>query len=113
MFRYDAKAFSGLPRAKFIQALAKQGVAASSGYTRLNTSAHVLALADNPHYQRIYGKTALKAWIERNACPVNDVLVEEALWLPQTKLLTDRTEMERIASVIADVQNRSGDLVRT
>jgi len=112
MFRYDAKAFSGLPRAKFIQALAKQGVAVSSGYTRLNTSAHVLALADNPHYQRIYGKTALKAWIERNACPVNDVLVEEALWLPQTKLLTDRSEMERIATVIADVQKRSGDLAR-
>ncbi|MEI8090116.1 MAG: DegT/DnrJ/EryC1/StrS family aminotransferase [Opitutaceae bacterium] len=113
MFRYDAKAFSGLPRAKFIQALAKQGVSVSSGYTRLNTSAHVLALADNPHYQRIYGKTALKAWIERNACPVNDLLVEEALWLPQTKLLSDRSEMERIATVIADIQKRSGDLVRT
>ena len=112
MFRYDAKAFSGLPRAKFIQALAKQGVAVSSGYTRLNSSAHVLALAENPHYQRIYGKSALKTWIERNACPVNDRLVEEALWLPQTKLLTDRAEMERIASVIADVQKRSGDLAR-
>ena len=113
MFRYDARAFSGLPRAKFIQALAKQGVAVSSGYARLNTSAHVLALAENPHYQRIYGKTALKHWLERNACPVNDRLVEEALWLPQTKLLTDRAEMERIASVIADVQKRAGDLARS
>jgi dTDP-4-amino-4,6-dideoxygalactose transaminase len=113
MFRYEARAFSGLPRAKFIQALAKQGVAVSSGYARLNTSAHVLALAENPHYQRIYGKTALKHWLERNACPVNDRLVEEALWLPQTKLLTDRAEMERIASVIADVQKRAGDLARS
>lgn len=113
MFRYEARAFSGLTRAKFIQALAKQGVAVSSGYARLNTSAHVLALAENPHYQRIYGKTALKHWLERNACPVNDRLVEEALWLPQTKLLTDRAEMERIASVIADVQKRAGDLARS
>jgi hypothetical protein len=44
---------------------------------------------------------------------VNDRLVEEALWLPQTKLLTDRAEMERIASVIADVQKRAGDLARS
>ena len=112
MFRYDAKAFSGLPRAKFIQALAKQGVGVSSGYTSLNRSAHVLALAENPHYQRIYGKTALKQWVERNRCPVNDQIVEEALWLPQTKLLTNRTEMERIATSIADIQHRAGDLMR-
>jgi hypothetical protein len=43
---------------------------------------------------------------------MNDRLVEEALWLPQAKLLTDRSEMERIATVIADIQKRSGDLAR-
>lgn len=112
MFRYDASQFSGLTRAKFLQALAKEGVAANSGYTSLNTSAHVKALANNPHYQRIYGKDRMAAWADRNQCPVNDKLVEEAVWLGQTKLLQSRTEMERIAGVVASIKKRSGELAR-
>ena len=113
MFRYDATKFAGLPRAKFLQALAKEGVAASSGYTALNTTAHVRALADNPHYQRIYGQDAMARYVERNQCPVNDRLVEEAVWLSQTKLLMSRDEMARIAGAVASVQKRAGDLART
>ncbi len=112
MFRYDAAKFSGLTRAKFLQALAREGVAASSGYTSLNTSAHVKALAANPHYRRLYGEAAMSAWLDRNQCPVNDRLVEEAVWLPQTKLLAPRTEMERIAATIAGIKKRAGDLTR-
>ncbi len=113
MFRYDATKFAGLSRAKFLQALAKEGVAASSGYTALNTTAHVRALADNPHYQRIYGKETMARYVERNQCPVNDRLVEEAVWLSQTKLLMSRDEMARIAGAVASVQKRAGDLART
>lgn len=113
MTRYDATKFSGLTRAKFLAALAKEGVAASSGYTSLNTSTHVKALANNPHYQRIYGKDRMTAWAERNQCPVNDRLVEEAVWLSQTKLLSAKSEMDRIATAIAGIQKRSGELARS
>ena len=51
-------------------------------------------------------------WLERNACPVNDQVVEQAVWLGQTKLLGARSEMERIAEKIAGVQKRAGDLAR-
>lgn len=112
MMRYDRTRFAGLPRAKFLQALAKAGVNASSGYTSLNTSAHVRALAANPHYQRIYGKDTMQRWLERSACPVNDKLVEEAVWFGQTVLLRSRSEMERIAEAIADVQKRAGELAK-
>lgn len=112
MFRYDKRQFADLPRAKFLQALGKAGVTASAGYTRLNTSDHVRALAANPHYQRIYGKSAMVSWLERNQCPVNDRLVEEAVWLPQSKLLASPEEMERIATVIDDLRKRAGDLAR-
>ncbi len=112
MMRYDAAKFSGLTRAKFLGALAKAGVAASSGYASLNTSAHVKALAANPHYQKIYGRETMARWLDRNQCPVNDRLVEQAVWLGQTKLLTTRAEMERIAEVVVDIQKRSGDLAR-
>ena len=112
MMRYDARQFAGLSRAKFIQALVKEGVAASSGYTTLVNSPHVKALATNPHYQKIYGKETMAHWLERSQCPVNDRVIEEAVWLGQTKLLASRSEMERIAEVIASVKKRAGDLAR-
>lgn len=112
MFRYDVKAFSGLSRARFLQELGKAGFAASSGYASLNLSTHVKALADNPHYQRIYGRDTMARWVERNQCPVNDRLIEEAVWFPQTRLLDSRSTMEQIAATIAGIQKRSGDLAR-
>jgi len=112
MFRYDATKFSGLSRARFLQELNKAGVGASSGYSSLNTSAHVKALAANPHYQRIYGKDTMAKWVERNRCPVNDRVIEEAVWLGQTKLLDSRSAMEQIAETIAGIQKRAGDLAR-
>ena len=112
MFRYDAQKFAGLSRAKFLQALTKEGIAASGGYSSLNNSAHVKALAANPHYQRIYGKDRMASWVERNQCPVNDRLIEEAVWFGQTKLLTPRSEIERTAEVIASIQKRAGDLAK-
>ena len=113
MFRYDAAQFAGLTRAKFLAALAQAGIAASAGYTSLNTSAHVLALAANPHYQRLYGKEAMARWVDRNRCPVNDRLVGEAVWFGQTKLLGPSTDMEKIAAAIVGIQKRAGDLARS
>lgn len=113
MFRYDKAHFAGLDRARFLQALANAGIAASSGYTRLNVSAHVKALAQNRHYLRIYGEKAMKTWLDRNQCPVNDSLTEEAVWFGQNRLLLPKSEIERCASVIRDLQKRAGELVRT
>ncbi|WP_414662966.1 DegT/DnrJ/EryC1/StrS family aminotransferase [Horticoccus sp. 23ND18S-11] len=112
MMRYDKTQFSNLPRAKFLQALSKAGISASAGYSSLNTSAHVKALADNPHYQRIYGKETMARWVERNRCPVNDQVIEEAVWFGQTKLLGSRSDMERTAEAIAAIRKQSGDLAR-
>jgi dTDP-4-amino-4,6-dideoxygalactose transaminase len=112
MFRYDARQFAGLPRAKFLKALANEGVPASAGYSSHNNSAHVKALAANPHYQRIYGKETMARWVERNQCPVNDKLIEEAVWFSQTRLLGSRSEMERIAETISGIQKRAGELAR-
>jgi hypothetical protein len=51
-------------------------------------------------------------WVDRNQCPVNDTLCEEAFWLPQTKLLGSRAEMDRIVETIAKVQKRAGELAK-
>ena len=113
MFRYDAREFAGLPRARFLQELSAAGFSAGGGYAQLNTSAHVRALAANPHYLRIYGKDTMTRWLERNRCPVNDRLVQEAVWLPQYRLLGPRSDMDRLAETIADIRQRAGALART
>jgi perosamine synthetase len=112
MFRYDARQFAGLPKPKFLQALAREGVPASSGYSSLNNSPHVKALAANPHYRRIYGKETMARWVDRNQCPVNDKLIEEAVWFSQSRLLGGRSGMERIGETISGIQKRAGELAR-
>jgi hypothetical protein len=52
-------------------------------------------------------------WMDRNQCPVNDRLVEAAVWFGQTKLLGSRTDMEKIASAITSIQLRAGELARS
>lgn len=112
MLRYDPAKFAGLPRAKLLAAAARAGVSLSGGYTSLNRSKHVQALADNPHYQRVYGKEAMAKWADANQCPVNDKLCDEAIWLTQTRLLGTRNDMQKIAEVLADIQKRAGDLAQ-
>ena len=113
MLRYDQEHFEKLSRANFLKQLSKAGVAASGGYSNLNRSSHVRALAVNPHYQRLYGTDTMTRWVEANPCPVNDKLCEEAVWLTQSKLLGTRAEIERIAEVMADIQRRAGDLAKS
>lgn len=110
MFRYDKDRFAGLSRARFLQELGKVGVGASAGYGPLNKSSHVRAIADNPHYQRLYGKERMARWVDANQCPANDKLCDDAVWFTQTTLLTNRGDMERIAEAIAGIQKRAGDL---
>lgn len=106
MLRYDTSRFGGKTRAEFLKELAARRVSASGGYSTLLRSKHVQSLADNSHYHRIYGQQTMQRWLEENQCPKNDRLCEEAVWFTQSVLLRPRTEMERIASVVAEVQKQ-------
>jgi dTDP-4-amino-4,6-dideoxygalactose transaminase len=112
MFRYDASQFANLSRAAFIKELGKQGIAASTGYDKLNQTSHVKAIANNPHYHRVYGKDYMARWAEKNVCPANDQLCEQAIWFGQRKLLTQQSDMDQIAKAIADIQKRAPKLAQ-
>ncbi|MEY2879034.1 MAG: L-glutamine:2-deoxy-scyllo-inosose aminotransferase [Verrucomicrobiota bacterium] len=113
MLRYRAEKFAGLPREKFLAALAKEKVSASGGYTPLNLTPHVFSIAQSRHYRKIYGERAMADWVDRNRCPVNDQLCNEAVWIGQTTLLNSRSEMDRIAEAIRKVQRNAPQLVKT
>ncbi len=112
MFRYEKEHFANLDRAKFLKALAAEGISCSSGYAPLNSDPYVKALANNPHYQKVYGKETMAKWQERNRCPVNDKLCSEAAWFTQTTLLGSRSEMEQIAEAIQKIQSHAGEIAK-
>jgi hypothetical protein len=55
-------------------------------------------------YKRLFPAKTLSEWHQRNRCPVNDRLCEEAVWLTQTILLAPRRSMELIADAVRKIQ---------
>ncbi len=112
MFRYQAESFAGLPRERFLKALSAEGVPCSSGYTPMNRQPYVTATLASKAYQRLYPKEVLAGWEERNRCPANDRLCEEAVWLTQTMLLGPRQDMDDIANAVRKIHASAAELAK-
>lgn len=81
MFRYQGQ----LAREKFLAALRAEGVPCSSGYSPLNREPFI-------------------GGGQAEACPANDRLCREAVWLTQTMLLDTKRGMDQIAEAIRKVE---------
>ncbi len=112
MFRYDKEKFSNLPRAKFLKALGAEGIPASGGYSPLNKEPFLKNTLQSRGYQAIYSRKRVVAWEDRNHCPENDKLCEEAVWLTQNMLLGPRSDMDQIAEAVRKIHGNSADLSR-
>ena len=113
MFRYEAAAFAGLDRGKFLGALEAEGVPCSRGYGEMNKGDYVSGLAKDKHFLSIYGEKKLKEWLARNQdCPQNEKLCQQAVWFTQNMLLGPRTDMERIAEAISRIQKHGAELAK-
>jgi hypothetical protein len=110
MMRYKSDQFANLPRAKFLKALAAEGIRASSGYTPLNKDPAIGQTLQSRGFKRSFPEDALKNWGERTACPVNDVLCQEAVWFSQNMLLDVRDGMENIIQAIRKISAHAGEL---
>jgi dTDP-4-amino-4,6-dideoxygalactose transaminase len=112
MFRYDASAFAGLTRAMFLKALRAEGVPASGGYTPLNKEPFLKNTLASRGYKKIYPAKELSDWVARNECPANDRLCNEAVWLTQTMLLGERSDMDQIAAAVEKIRRHAGAIAR-
>jgi perosamine synthetase len=112
MFRFNREAFGGLPRNKFLKALSAEGIPASSGYTPLNKEASLKETLASRCYQRAYSKELADSWEERNRCPENDQLCQEAVWLTQNMLLGPRSNMDQIVEAIRKIHAHAPDIAR-
>jgi dTDP-4-amino-4,6-dideoxygalactose transaminase len=110
MFRYDPTQFEGLPRPRFLKALEAEGIPSSPGYTPLNKEPFIENTLNSRHYRKIYSESELADYRERNRCPENDKLCEEAVWFIQTMLLGPRRDMDQIAEAILKIRKYAAEL---
>jgi dTDP-4-amino-4,6-dideoxygalactose transaminase len=112
MFRYDKEKFGGLDRAVFLKALAAEGIPASPGYGPLNKEPFLKHTLETRGYRRIFSEKEISRWHERNQCPENDKLCQEAVWLTQNMLIGERSDMEQVAEAIRKIHAHAPALMR-
>ncbi len=111
-FRYKKDGFKGLSRDQFLKALRAESVPCSSGYIPLNTQPYLAETFKSKNYQKSYPKEALniKAYNERNHCPENELLCQEAVWFTQNMLLGSKSDMDSIAVAIKKIHANADQL---
>jgi perosamine synthetase len=112
MFRFDSKAFAGMPREKFLKALSAEGIPASGGYSPLNRQPFLTTAISSRGYKRLFSEKRLKQWVEQNQCPANDRLCSEAVWFTQNMLIGARSDMDQIADAVRRIQKYAGEIAR-
>jgi len=90
MLRYDASGFQGLAREQFVAALRAEGVPCSTGYAQ--------PLYKQPPLSEPYSRIM--------PCPVAEQACQEVIWIGQSMLLADPSEMDDIVQAIVKVREQ-------
>ena len=112
MFRYQPEESSGLSRDQFVWALRAEGIPCFTGCHPLNKAGFIRAALNSRPYVNVYGKEAVESWAQRNQCPEDDKLREEAVWFNQRMSLGPQSDMEKIVQAVRKVQAHAPALVR-
>jgi dTDP-4-amino-4,6-dideoxygalactose transaminase len=110
-FRYEREHFSDVPKGKFLAALSAEGVPCSGGYGPQYRDGLIEVALNSKNFRRSFSAARLKRYREELHYPGNDQLCEEAVWLSQRMLLTDKRDMDDIANAIAKVYENRDQLV--
>ncbi|MEW6128765.1 MAG: DegT/DnrJ/EryC1/StrS family aminotransferase [Acidobacteriota bacterium] len=107
VFKYNAEAFGGASRNRFVAALEAEGVPCDGiFYEPMYRSA--LFKVDAADFLQLNAKKL--AW-QHAHCPVAErAAYEEAVWLPHQLLLGDETEVDDIVEAIVKIQNNPDEL---
>lgn len=110
MLRYEPEAFAGLSRRRFLAAMQAEGISCWGGYRPLNREPFLKEAYRSRAFRKIYTERELNELEERNQCPENDRLCEQAVWLGQTQLLGAPEDMDDVAAAIEKIQNHAESL---
>lgn len=114
-FIYDPQAFAGLPRDKFVKALAAEGVHVTAGYPNdpLYTQGLLKETLASRSYRRLYTADELdfNKYKERNHCPKLIETFGSSVWLSSTNMfLGTRQDMTDIVNAIAKIQKHAAKI---
>ena len=112
VFRYEKEQFAGMPKAKFLKALNAEGIPGRTGYTPLNTVPFIKKVVEGPAYRKLFSKERLAQWNERNQCPGNEQLCNQAVVFSHQCLLGPRTDMEQIAAGVRKVKAYAAEIAK-
>jgi dTDP-4-amino-4,6-dideoxygalactose transaminase len=110
LFRYDAAAFAGQPRDKFIAAMKAEGIPLSAGYP-LPLYKQPLFLNKNFGPYTGWKHTRPNLDYGRVSCPACEkACAGEVVWLPHPPLLAGRRDMDDIVEAVAKVQRHAAEI---
>ncbi len=112
MARYRPEAFKGLSRDRFLRAIQREGIPFGAGYQPLNKEPFLEKILQSRGFRRIFSDARLKRYREMNACPVNDSLCSDALFLSQRCLLGSSVDVDQIAGAIEKIKNHAEAIAR-
>jgi len=108
-FRYKKDEFKGLTKGEFLKALQSEGIPCMGGYTPLNKMPYLENVLKTKNFKLMYPASMLdyKKYMERNQCPANDQLCEEAVWFFHSMLLAGKSDMDDIAMAIEKIHKNA------
>jgi perosamine synthetase len=108
-FHYKKEEFKGLARNSFLKALEAEGIPCQSGYGPLNKGQYLENVLQTKNFKLMYPAEMLdyKKYLERNQCPENDKLCDEAVWLYQNILLGEKSDMDDIVAAIEKIRKNA------
>ena len=111
IFKYDAQAFDGLSRDRFLAALSAEGIGAARGYNPLyreGVFAGNVHLDEFPFAARYYDGHVDYA---RVSCPACEHICDSGgFWMPQRYGLADAQAMDDIADAMIKIRDNLGEL---
>lgn len=116
-FIYDAQAFKGLSRDKFVKALSAEGVSVSGGYPNdpLYTQGVIRQTLASKVYRKLYPAQELdfETYKERNHCPNLIETFKTSVWLSSTNMfLGTRQDMADIVEAVWKIHRHAEKIAK-
>lgn len=110
---YDKEHFSGLPKARFMEALQAEGIPVKNGIdSNLHKDPFIDAYLNLDSFKRIYSKERLDKYRRELHCPVNEHLSEEkGISLYHAVFLGPKKDMEDIVAAIVKIKKNASKLL--
>lgn len=109
-FRYKKEYFNNAPRAKFMAALSAEGIPCSGGYGPQYRDELIEDALTSKNFARSFPRARLDQYRKELHFPGNDQLCEEAVWIGQNMLLTEKADMDDIANAIRKIYDNRDKL---